>query len=180
MQEPIYERQKGETVKQFEAFITYRDMGLTRSLREVATVLNKSLALIGRWSSANNWVERVHEYDKEMDRKAILENIKKRRDMVSRHAKTSMMFQQKIIQRMNSLQAHELSPGDLVRWLEIAVKIERLSLGESTEIHENSLQHTGKNGGPIETVNKQETDLSNLTDEELKSLESIINKTTED
>ena len=42
-----------------------------------------------------------------------------------------------------------------------------------------SLEHTGKDGGAIETSQKQEIDLSNLTDKELEQLERIIKKSTD-
>lgn len=42
-----------------------------------------------------------------------------------------------------------------------------------------SLEHTGKDGDPIETSHKQEIDLSNLTDKELEQLEHIITKSTD-
>lgn len=142
MKKKEYERIEGETTKQFEAFVVYRDLGITRSLREVVKKLDKSLALIGRWSSANNWVERVKKYDDDMDRAAILENEKKRRDMVKRHANQAMMFQSKILERLNSLNPDELSPSDLIRWFTEAVKIERLSRGESTDIAE--VTHSGE------------------------------------
>jgi len=176
--EPLpYERQPNETVKQFEAFKLYRDMGLDRSLREVAKQLNKSLALIGRWSSQNNWIERARLYDIDMDRQETIQNIKKRKEMVKRHAQTSKMFQQKILERLRTLNPHELSPSDLVKWFEIAIKIERLSMGEATEIQDQYLEHTGKDGGAIETSHTERIDLSNLTDEELAQLEKIISKT---
>lgn len=175
--EPLpYERQPYETKKQFEAFKVYRDMGFDRSIREVARTLNKSASMIGRWSSANNWVERVKQYDVDMDRKEIIENLKKRKEMVKRHAQTSKLFQQKILERIQRLNPAELSPNDLARWFEIAVKIERLSMGETTENHAQEI--TGKDGGPIETSHTEQLDLSNLTDEELAQLERIIEKTS--
>lgn len=43
-----------------------------------------------------------------------------------------------------------------------------------------SIEHSGKDGGPIETHSKQELDLSNLSDKELTQLESIIAKQQDD
>jgi hypothetical protein len=137
-----YERQDDETKKAFEAFVEYRNMGLDRSLREVAKKLDKSLTLIGRWSSANNWVERAGEYDKEMDRKALIEDEKKRREMVKRHANASVLFQQKVVERLRTIKPEELTPSELIRWFETSVKIERLSRGESTDIAE--VNHSGE------------------------------------
>lgn len=63
-----WERQPGETDKQFEAFILYRDAGPDRSAREVALALRKSETLIFRWCGANKWVERASKWDDESDR----------------------------------------------------------------------------------------------------------------
>ena len=42
-----------------------------------------------------------------------------------------------------------------------------------------TIEHQGKDGGPIETSHTEQLDLSNLTDEELANLEHIIQKSTE-
>lgn len=136
MKKSPYERQYGESAKAFEAFTVYRDMGLSRSLREVAQKLGKNKALIERWSSQWNWVERAQSYDDDMDRKALLQQEQERREMVKRHAKQAMMFQQKVLQRLNSLKVEELSPNDLIKWFTESVKIERLSRGEPIDIAE--------------------------------------------
>lgn len=51
-----------------EAFVMYRDMGVDRNLRGVAQRLDKSLTLIGRWSSADQWPMRVAAWDADQDR----------------------------------------------------------------------------------------------------------------
>jgi hypothetical protein len=156
MKKAGYERQENETVKAFEAFTIYRDLGITRSIREVAKKLNKSVALLGRWSSQYNWVERAQEYDDELDRKALLQQEKARRDMVKRHANHAMMFQQKVLERMQKMKPEELSPSELIRWFSESVKIERLSRGESTDIAEVS--HSG------EVTEKHEWDITQRID----------------
>lgn len=42
-----------------------------------------------------------------------------------------------------------------------------------------SIEHTGKDGGAIETSHTEKIDLSNLTDKELEQLENIIRKSTD-
>lgn len=42
-----------------------------------------------------------------------------------------------------------------------------------------SIEHTGKDGGPIETQQRVDADLSDLTDEELEILEKIVRKTAD-
>jgi hypothetical protein len=137
-----YERLEGESKKAFEAFVEYRNMGLDRSIAKVGAKLGKSVSLLERWSSKYSWVERAKEYDAEMDRKALLQQEKERKEMVKRHAKQAMMFQQKVLERIRSLNPNELTPSELIRWFETSVKIERLSRGESTEIQ--SIEHGGE------------------------------------
>ena len=137
-----FERQEKETEKAFEAFSTYRDLGSDRSLAKVGEKLGKSKTLIERWSSQNDWVERVKAYDYEMDRQALKQEEKKRRDMAKRHANYATVFQQKVLERLQTMNPAELSTGDMIRWFEVAVKIERLSRGEPTDI--SSLEHGGE------------------------------------
>ncbi|USK77822.1 hypothetical protein [Peribacillus frigoritolerans] len=90
-----FERQDKETEKAFEAFRIYRELGSERSCAKVGEKLGKSSTLIERWSSRWDWVERVKSYDSEMDRKALKQEEKKRRDMATRHANYATVFQQK-------------------------------------------------------------------------------------
>ncbi len=128
-----WQRQKGESRKAFEAFGIYRDMGPTRSLQRVKEKLSKSYTIIARWSSRWGWVERTAAWDEELDRRGRESQIEERKEMAKRHINEAMVFQQKVLERMRQLNPNELSPNDMARWFEIAVKVERLSRGEATE-----------------------------------------------
>jgi len=132
----VYERQEGESKQAFEGFRIYRDLGAERSLQAVAQKLSKSTTLMKRWSAKHDWVNRANEFDREMDLKALIQQEKERREMAKRHAQQSMMFQGKVLERMQKLKPEELSTNDLIRWFTEAVKIERLSRGVATEINE--------------------------------------------
>ena len=161
-----WERQKGESRQAFEAFCVYRDMGPARSHSKVAKELGKSITIISRWSSRWNWVARTMEWDQELDRRNIEAQIEAKKEMAERHIKVSMMFQQKIIERLRSLNPDSLSPSDLARWFEVAVRIEQLNRGEPTERTEQT----------IDARVKSQVDYSNLTDGELAQLEALIRK----
>lgn len=64
-----WDRQNPESAKAYEAFCIYRDMGPDRTLRAVAEVLNKSQAIMGRWSSAHDWPARSRAWDSMPGRK---------------------------------------------------------------------------------------------------------------
>lgn len=73
-QEPIWDVQFDETIKQFLAFSFYRDMLDGRSLARVAAKWNKDpdaepgtkgnpMSRLQLWSAQNRWVERAEAYD---------------------------------------------------------------------------------------------------------------------
>jgi hypothetical protein len=64
-------------------------------------------------------------------------------------------------------------------WQAAAWRLERKFPDRWGRKDKHALEHTGKEGGPIETSQKQELDLSNLTDKELEQLENIITKSTD-
>lgn len=84
-----WERQERETEKAFEAFRTYRDLGVGKSTAKVAQVLGKTKCLIDRWSSRWNWVERIVAYQsylEELAQKARdQETIKQARKIISKN-----------------------------------------------------------------------------------------------
>jgi hypothetical protein len=130
-----WEMQEGETSKQFEAFVVYRDME-NRGIRKVAERLQKSETLIGRWSSKNNWVDRVAAWDAEKDRIARQEQIKDIKKMRDRHAKGAMAMFGKALEGLKTINPEELSAQDIVRMFAESTKVERLSRGDTSEVIE--------------------------------------------
>lgn len=64
-------------------------------------------------------------------------------------------------------------------WQAAAWRLERKFPDRWGRKDKYALEHSGKDGGPIETSHKEEMDLSNLTDKELEQLEQIITKSTD-
>lgn len=62
------------------------------------------------------------------------------------------------------------------QWQAAAWRLERRFPERWGRREKLALEHTGKDGGPIESVNIHRIDLSRLTDEELETLENIVNK----
>src|SRR5262245_40264409 len=90
-----WERQVGETQKQFAAFVAYRDLGLgTRSIPAAAKAVGLSprSGQVARWSMRNQWPARARAWDVELERKkqvALVEEIQK---MVRRHVAVSQSY----------------------------------------------------------------------------------------
>ncbi|MFF4051967.1 hypothetical protein ACFYZ5_35525 [Streptomyces chartreusis] len=109
----------------------YRDLGLTRSVTKVARELGKSRALVGRWSRQFAWVVRAAAYDREQDRLFLAEQAQARKDIARRHARLAQAVQSKAVARLQALDPRELSPSELLRYLQVASEIERRAVGEA-------------------------------------------------
>ena len=133
-----WERQPHETTKAYQAFCAYRDMSEARSLLKVCQRLGKSKTLMDRWSAQWGWAKRVQAYDVYMERQLRLESEEERKAMARRHAQIATGMLSRVAKRLNDLLRSEergvpipeLSLDQLARWVDVAVKTERLSRGE--------------------------------------------------
>lgn len=131
-----WELQKGETVKQFEAFCEYRDMGKTRSLQKVAEKLAKSETLIKRWSAKNSWIDRVAAWEDEQDRLIRIELTRDIGAMRKRHADIASAMLIKAARALQKIPDDEIKASDISRMIETATKLERISKGDVGEVVE--------------------------------------------
>jgi hypothetical protein len=96
--------------------------------------LIKSRALIGRWSRSYAWVLRATAWDREQDRVFHAEQRQARRDLARRHARLAQAFLSKAVARLQTLDPRELSPGDLLRYFQVAADIERRAIGDEPAV----------------------------------------------
>ena len=174
----LWEKLKEETNKAYKAFCFYRDMGSGRSMPKACKILGKKPGYaiqLERWSRNFAWVKRAEAYDLYLEAEVRRVSEKERLKMHERHAKQAMLFQQKMLEKLQTLNPSDLSPADLAKFFEVSTKIERLSRGDSSEkiIQEN----TGKDGGPIKLNDTAKViDLSRLSVKELKDLANIVRR----
>ena len=148
-----WDRLPGESSKAYFHFCLYRDMGVARSLRQMAHVpgCTSQRRQCNRWSTRWRWVERCGQYDDYLERQARLQQERERRAMHKRHAKMGMLAQTFAVRKLEKMASRieqdeeRVSPGEVARILEIGVKVERLARGEPTDSHEVS----GPSGGPL-------------------------------
>lgn len=122
-----WERQKGESEKAYEAFVTYRDLGEKRTFTAVAKKLQKSCTLIRRWKVAWEWQERVRAYDNELEKEARSKAVKSRKDMTERHIGIAMQLQKKALEALKELKPEEMTPKDIKEFIKMATDLERLN-----------------------------------------------------
>lgn len=130
-----WERQKGESLKAFEAFATYRDMD-GRSLAKVGRTLGKSKALMERWSSTWEWQKRVAAWDAEQDRIARQNQIDEIKKMRKRHTDLATAMLVKAAKALQRIPEDEVKASDVSRLVETASKLERISRGDAGEVVE--------------------------------------------
>ena len=183
----LWERQPGETANTFGYFVIYRDMRYPkatdgtavtdgtvpytkRSLRKVAEITGVDLRQIMRHNEKGSWQKRVEAYDAHVDRTVREANEAAIRKMTQEHALLAQQMIRKATKRLLTIPEDQISAAELVRMVDVAVKVERLSRGESTE--NQAVTHNGE----VEVKRETGLDLSGLSNEELEQFEQLIAK----
>lgn len=133
--EQPWERQKGESARAFEAFLVYLQMGPDRSIQAVSHKLAKSIPLIKRWSSDNNWVERCRAWDNYLQQEAKKAAVAEVRRMNQRHAKMASAIQATAMQALQEMGTSMVDPKNFAAIVKLATDLERQSL--TAEVAEN-------------------------------------------
>lgn len=134
-----WEKRPDESGKAWNAFVIYRDMGLKRSLRGLIAredVSTNDLKQVGQWSSKYGWVARVAAWDAEQDRQFALKMQEARVEAATRNLAVARnaitLASKRIVEMVN--EDVKLSAADTTRLLDTATKLERMVLGEPTEV----------------------------------------------
>jgi hypothetical protein len=146
LQEPIWERQKGERSKAFYLFTLYRDLGPLRTIDKVRANYQKgqgesiSLNQLHKYSMHCQWVCRSEAYDDYQDQQARKEMEEARKEMIKRHAQESKELQRDVLKLKDTPEIADLKPTQKAWLLNTTVNsyekmalLERLNMGESTE-----------------------------------------------
>ena len=187
----LWERMPGESVRHYEYFCAYRDMryipaanaddvpkldlNRERSVRKLAQQLGVAKRTIGDLCSRFNWVSRCDAYDLHILRRQRNKNEDRILKMRENHAAVGEQLWKRGLRRLLSLSDDEIEAGDMVRMVDIGVKVERLSRGESTEKQEVSGKTAVTHGGSV-AVTPDLPDLSTLSEVELEAYERILGK----
>ena len=128
-----WERQPSETSVQFSHFCAYRDLGMYRSLRGAAREVGRNVSVLQVLSQRFRWLERVRAWEAHLASLAQEEHELAVREAKRRHIDIAQEMQRILKESLTSFQPGEMSEQDFSRWFQIAVKVERLSLGLPTE-----------------------------------------------
>ena len=135
----VWDRLPGESLKAFEAFRIYRDMGTGRSHVRVGQELGKSTDLISRWSARWQGVARGENDAGEEDRIAQERRIEDARAALRRHHAVGADLTARAYQAIRKIyeedavrpagQASKLAMSDHLRALGLGVEMVRDALG---------------------------------------------------
>jgi hypothetical protein len=134
-----WQQQPGESAKAFYAFVIYRNLEPEeRSLQRVVSECNKSVSLIGRWSSRWGWVERAAAWDDYQEMRRLEKRIEERRAIDEAHLKIIRAARSKAITALTEIDPSQLARNlsELRMWITELMRLERLILGEPEPIEE--------------------------------------------
>lgn len=165
-----WERQAGETARQYGRLTVYLGLGRVRTLKMCVRALNErgdSVAhrTLQQVAWEHRWTERAEAHDLAQDETARQQLVADRRDMVDRHRGVAGVLLTKALSALKLIPPNLLDPSDVVRLIKLATDLERTALALPKE----HVALSGPSGGPIQTE-----DLSGLTGEERRSRLSEI------
>lgn len=142
-----WERQPGETARAFEAFVVYRDMGASRSLKKAGQNLNKAITTLAEWSSKYDWVKRVAAWDAEQDRIARNEMIAEMTATRKKQRKQAQRMQEKGMELLESISLGDAKLSEIVSLLKAGMEQERIAIGDVGEVIE---ERSGEAASPVQ------------------------------
>lgn len=182
--ENLWDRIPGETPREYQKFCAFRDMisedkdlrSRRRSIPKLCEQIGFSVDHLRKLSAKNDWINRAAAYDAYLDEQIREQNeadiIKMKKD----HALLASQMIKKAAKRLLTIPEEEIAASDIVRLVDVGVKIERLSRGESTENRQISGETKVTHQGEVKVRNPGDLNLSSLSDEELVELEQLLEK----
>jgi len=146
-----WDKLPGESRQSFHGFSTYRDLGPTRSLAQVATALGKSATAIEKMSAKYDWVARAEAFDWHRDQIRQQEIERLEREAVDQQRALGQALRITSMQRLVgrrpgvsgdgrpleeivALDPNDLNAQDVARLAVEGVRIERLAMGMPTDV----------------------------------------------
>ncbi|WTW95412.1 hypothetical protein OG216_19410 [Streptomycetaceae bacterium NBC_01309] len=140
-----WERQPRETPRKHGQFATYRDLGRARTLTKTAERLTLAYGHVKNLAAEYRWRERAESWDRHLDQIYEAEWLEERRKAAEADARILGAAIGKLAQRLGTLRAEEMSVGDFIRLMDVAMRHRRVLFGDPTE----TIAVTGHGGNPL-------------------------------
>jgi len=131
-----WERQDHETARAFEAFCAYRDYGPARSVTKVVQGCHGTLgseSLFHKFSMKYDWVYRCEQYDRHVEHLRYQEMRQYEAEMAKRHVEQAKRLQIQALAALERIDPSQLTPSDVLRYLEVGMRLERLAVGSPNQ-----------------------------------------------
>jgi hypothetical protein len=134
-----WQRQPGEGPKAFGAFVVYRNLDpKERSLKRVVWECNRSISLIGRWSSRWDWVERAAEWDDYQEMRRLEARIEAKQRLDEEDLRIIRAARIQAIKALTEMNPEQLAKNlkELRLWITQLINLERSIVGEPESVEE--------------------------------------------
>lgn len=150
-----WERQPDEGPEAYAQFTVYRDMAPeVRGYAKVAAIVHMSKTVCTRHGATHYWVERAAAWDFHLERARLSATETYQIEMAARHAMLAKGMLDKLTERLKKVNLNTLGPKEIAQWLDVGVKVERLSRGLRPE----------ETAGTVVNINNN---IKGLSDQEL-------------
>ncbi|QKW06946.1 hypothetical protein HUT18_11610 [Streptomyces sp. NA04227] len=140
-----WEQQPDETARKHGQFVTYRDLGRTRTLQKAAEGLQLHPVTVRKAAATYRWRERADSWDRHLDRLYEAGWVEERRKAAETDARILGAAVGKLAQRLGTLDAGSMSVGDFIRLLDVAMRHRRVLFGDPAA----TIAVTGTGGNPL-------------------------------
>ena len=144
-----WDRMEKESGRAYSALIRYLQLGPERTYAKMVKQYGYREQSLYSWAKTHRWKDRVAAYDEYMNRQIMLKLQNGLAEMCERHANEALMLQSKALDKLRALSAQELSPSDVSRFIDAAVKIERMSRGVNDQPSINVTATANANSGDM-------------------------------
>jgi len=131
-----WERLEGETSAAFDAFRSFRDFGAGRNIRRAVESAEpderaraKKYRVWRNWAAKNRWKERAGDYDRYAEKLRLAEARKTIEAQGEMHRAVTGKMLEVAKKKLDTMDAAELTQGNLTDWVEAAIKAEREAAG---------------------------------------------------
>lgn len=109
----LWERQTGESERQYSRFAMYRDLGRARTVKQCAELVNLAHGTAHNAAHRYRWRERAEVWDREQDKIFLAQLAAKRRELMDTEAKIANGVLRHVIGRLSRLQPKDVDEMDL-------------------------------------------------------------------
>ncbi|MFR9675788.1 hypothetical protein [Streptomyces sp. TR02-1] len=129
----LWDRQPGETARQYNQFRVYLDLGRTRSLTKAAETLTISYGQVRNIASARRWTTRAEAWDAHKSAEFEAQWTEERLRAAEDDARVLKVVMGKVASKLQGVDAAKMSLAELARFTDLALKYRRLLYGDPAQ-----------------------------------------------